>query len=150
MGAGVRYAQGSRTMGRRIAQHVETDAARGAVVSRRQSAPVAPLFAVPVAATQSAYGRHCHAGFRAAADQPHDLVCAVARMTLSPACDGPGQTHVTIMRTTQQQCDAGSSATRNVTDCPGLRCRCRISGVFTWNIAIKDQRRENFFLARVH
>ena len=41
-------------VGGRAAQHVEADAAGGAVVPRRQPAPVAPLLAVPRAAAQGA------------------------------------------------------------------------------------------------
>ena len=47
-----------RPLGRRAAQHVEADAGREPLVPRRQPAPVAALFAVPVAATEGADGRH--------------------------------------------------------------------------------------------
>ena len=62
LGPGLEHDQGPGPMGRRAAQHVEADAAGGAVVPWRQPAPVAPLFAVPVAAVQGADGRHRHAG----------------------------------------------------------------------------------------
>ena len=58
--------QRPRPLGRRTAQHVEADAAGGAVVPWRQPAPVAALFAVSGAAAQGAHGGHPDAGLRAA------------------------------------------------------------------------------------
>src|SRR6266404_2529261 len=49
-------------MGRRAAQHVEADAAGGPMVPRRQSAPVAPLLAVPLPAVDGALRGHPDAG----------------------------------------------------------------------------------------
>ena len=46
LGPRLRHGQGPRPVGGRAAQHVEADAAGGAVVPRRQPAPVAPLLAV--------------------------------------------------------------------------------------------------------
>ena len=62
LGARLQYDQGPRSMGRRAAQHVEADAAGGPMVPRRQSAPVAPLLAVPLAAVESALRAHPDAG----------------------------------------------------------------------------------------
>ena len=50
--------QGPRPVGGRAAQHVEAHPAGGAVVPRRQPAPVAPLLALPRAAAQGAGGGH--------------------------------------------------------------------------------------------
>ena len=50
VGTWFQYQEGSRTLGRRGAQHVEADPAAGALVSWRQFAPVAALFAVSGAA----------------------------------------------------------------------------------------------------
>ena len=66
LGPGLGHAEGSGPLGGRAAQHVEADAAGGTVVPRRQPAPVAPLFAVPVAAAQGAHGGHRYAGLRPA------------------------------------------------------------------------------------
>ena len=74
LGPRLQHHQGSRTVGRRAAQHVEADAAGGAVVPRRQPAPVAPLFAVSVAAAQGANGRHSDAGLRPAEGPPSRLI----------------------------------------------------------------------------
>ncbi len=63
-GAWVRYHQGPRPLGRRAAQHVETHQARGAVVPRRQPAPVAPLFAIPLPAIEGAHGGDRNPGLR--------------------------------------------------------------------------------------
>ena len=49
--------EGPGPVGGRAAQHVEADAAGGAVVPRRQPAPVAPLLAVPGAAAEGARWR---------------------------------------------------------------------------------------------
>ena len=57
LGPGLRHAEGPRSLGGRAAQHVEADPAGGAVVPRRQPAPVAPLFAVPGAPAQGAAWR---------------------------------------------------------------------------------------------
>ena len=64
--------QGPRPVGGRAAQHVEADAAGGAVVPRRQPAPVAPL----LAATSRCSSRRAlegidDAGLRAAGGPPH-------------------------------------------------------------------------------
>ena len=57
LGARLRHDQGPGPVGGRAAQHVEADAAGGAVVPRRQPAPVAPLLALPRAAAQGARPR---------------------------------------------------------------------------------------------
>ena len=57
-------------VGGRAAQHVEADAAGGAVVPRRQPAPVAPLLALPRAPAQGAGRGPRHAGLRAAGGPP--------------------------------------------------------------------------------
>src|SRR4051812_15154470 len=62
LGARLRYTQRSWPLGRRAAQYVEANPAAGAVVPRRQSAPVAPLFAVSRASAQGAHGGHPDAG----------------------------------------------------------------------------------------
>ena len=75
-------------MGRRTAQYVEADPAGSAVVPRRQSAPVAPLFAVPVAAAQGADGRHPDAGLRttgATSSVIAERVATAVRISNSPA-----------------------------------------------------------------
>ena len=54
-------------VGRRAAQHVEADPAGGALVPWRQPAPVAPLFAVPVAAAEGPLRRRPDACLWAAA-----------------------------------------------------------------------------------
>ena len=61
VGPGLGHDEGPRPVGGRAAQHVEADAAGGAVVPRRQPAPVAPLLAVPRAAAQGPRGRPRHA-----------------------------------------------------------------------------------------
>ena len=53
-GLGSDTAKDPGPVGGRAAQHVEADAAGGAVVPRRQPAPVAPLLALPRAAAQGA------------------------------------------------------------------------------------------------
>ena len=70
LGAGLGHQEGPGPVGGRAAQHVEADAAGGAVVPRRQPAPVAPLLAVPRAAAQGAPGGDRHAGLRAAGGAP--------------------------------------------------------------------------------
>ena len=57
LGPRLGHHQGPRPLGGRAAQHVEADAAGGAVVPRRQPAPVAPLLAVSGAAAEGAPGR---------------------------------------------------------------------------------------------
>ena len=64
LGPRLRHAQGPGAVGGRAAQHVEADAPGGAVVPRRQPAPVAPLLAVPVAAAEGAHGGNSDAGVR--------------------------------------------------------------------------------------
>ena len=73
LGAGIRYEEGSRPVGGRAAQHVEADPAGGAVVPRRQPAPVAPLLAVPRATAEGAGGGHRHAGLRPTGGPPPQL-----------------------------------------------------------------------------
>ena len=74
-GVGPRFGhhQGSRPVGRRGAQHVEAHPAGGAVVPRRQPAPVPPLQPVPLAADQGPHGRHPDAGLRARRGPPPEL-----------------------------------------------------------------------------
>ena len=67
LGSRLRHHQGSGPLGGRAAQHVEADAAGSAVVPWRQSAPVAPLLAVPVAAAQGTHGGRPDAGLWPAA-----------------------------------------------------------------------------------
>ena len=55
-GLGSDTPEGPGPVGGRAAQHVEADPAGGAVVPRRQPAPVAPLLAVPGAAAQGPEG----------------------------------------------------------------------------------------------
>ena len=76
VGPGLRHAEGPGPVGRRAAQHVEAHPAGGAVVPRRQPAPVAPLFAISVAAAQGAHGRHPDAGLRPPAGAPHQIAGA--------------------------------------------------------------------------
>ena len=57
LGPRLGHDQGPGPVGGRAAQHVEADAAGGAVVPRRQPAPVAPLLALPRAAAQGARWR---------------------------------------------------------------------------------------------
>ena len=73
LGPRLEHRQGSRPLGRRAAQHVEADPAGRAVVPRRQPAPVAALFAIPVVAAQGAHGGHPHAGLRTAAGSSSGL-----------------------------------------------------------------------------
>lgn len=61
LGLGLQHAQRPRAVGGRVAQHVEADAARCSVVPRRQPPPIAPLFAIPLPATQSAMRGHSDA-----------------------------------------------------------------------------------------
>src|SRR5438045_2741934 len=60
-------------MGRRASQHVETNPAGSALVSRRQSAPVATLLLVSGSAAQGAVGRNIDARLRAAGSTPLEL-----------------------------------------------------------------------------
>ncbi len=73
LGPWLKHQQGSRPVGGRAAQHVEADAAGGAVVPRRQPAPVAPLFAVPGAAVEGAPRGYPNAGLRAAEGPPQGV-----------------------------------------------------------------------------
>src|SRR6056297_1907011 len=73
LGAWVEYHQGPWPLGRRAAQHVETDAGSKPVDAWRQPASVATLFAVPVAADQGTYGRHSNPGLRAAGGASPEL-----------------------------------------------------------------------------
>src|SRR6202043_2636486 len=57
LGSRVEHDQGPRTVGGGAAQHVETDPAGGAVVPRRQLAPVAALLPVPCPPPQGTAGR---------------------------------------------------------------------------------------------
>ncbi len=66
LGTGLEHHQGPGSVGGRAAQHVEADPAGGAVVSRRQFAPVAALLAVSLAAAEGADGRDSNAGLRPA------------------------------------------------------------------------------------
>ena len=79
LGPRLRHAEGPGPVGRRAAQHVEADAAGGAVDARRQPAPVAPLFAVPVAAAEGALRGRSDAGLRAAAVVSQELNQAASR-----------------------------------------------------------------------
>ncbi len=63
-GLGSGTSEGSRTVGRRVAQHVEADPAAESLVPRRQPSAVAPLLAVPVAAVEGTDGRNPDAGVR--------------------------------------------------------------------------------------
>ena len=65
LGVGLRYHEGSRPMGRGVAEHVETNPAASTLVSRRQSPPVAPLLAILIAADQGSNGVGTHPGLRA-------------------------------------------------------------------------------------
>ena len=62
LGSGLRHHQGSRPLGGRTAQHVETDSSGGSLVPRRQPAPVPPLFALSRAPAQGAPGGPAHPG----------------------------------------------------------------------------------------
>ena len=73
LGPRIRYEEGSRSLGGRAAQHVEADPAGGALVPRRQPAPVAPLLAVPGATAEGARGGHRYAGLRAPGGPPPQL-----------------------------------------------------------------------------
>ena len=74
LGPGLGHHQGPRAVGGRAAQHVEADAAGGAVVPRRQPASVPALLALPRAAAQGPGGRHPDAGVRAAGGPPPQLM----------------------------------------------------------------------------
>ena len=73
LGPRLRHAEGPGPLGGRAAQHVEADPAGGAVVPWRQSAPVAPLLAVPGAAAQGAHGGHPDAGLRTPGSPSQEL-----------------------------------------------------------------------------
>ena len=85
LGPRLGHAEGPGPVGGRAAQHVEADPAGGAVVPRRQPAPVAPLFAVPGAAAQGADGGHPDAGLRASGDASQKLKRRLAPASLSLA-----------------------------------------------------------------
>ena len=98
LGARLGHDQGPGTMGRRATQHVEADATGGAVVPRRQSAPVAALFAVPGAAAQGADGRSGDAGLWSAGGPPQGVtmhasclrVCRSPERRSGPDVELPG------------------------------------------------------------
>ena len=71
--AWVCHHQRPRPVGRRRSQHVEAYAARGFVVSRRQPAPIAALFAVFVVAAKGPDGRYCSASLWLASGASHVL-----------------------------------------------------------------------------
>ena len=73
LGSRLGHHQGPWSVGGRAAQHVEADAAGGAVVPRRQSAPVTALLAVSGAATQGPDGGHPDTGLRTAGRPPPPL-----------------------------------------------------------------------------
>src|SRR5271170_269299 len=79
LGIGLRYSRRSRSLGGRAAQYVEADPAGGPMVPRRQPASVAPLFAVPRAATESANGRAFDASLWLAERSPRELRGRCAR-----------------------------------------------------------------------
>ncbi len=97
LGPRLRHGQGPRPVGGRAAQHVEADAAGGAVVPRRQPAPVALLLALPRAPAQGPRRGARHAGLRAGGGPPHrvsvtvvgsinaDVALAVARLPAAGA-----------------------------------------------------------------
>ena len=78
LGAGLGHEEGPGPVGGRAAQHVEADAAGGAVVPRRQPAPVAPLLALPRAAAEGAAGGARHAGLRTPGGAPSRVGCPLA------------------------------------------------------------------------
>src|SRR2546428_11061405 len=78
LGSRVSNRKGPRTMGRRAAQHVETNPAGGALVSWRQPAPVETLFLVPGSSTQGPNGRDPDSGLRASGSSPPELALPLA------------------------------------------------------------------------
>ncbi|QWZ06743.1 NAD(P)-binding domain-containing protein [Nocardioides panacis] len=73
VGPRVGHHQGPWSLGGRAAQHVEAHPAGGAVVPRRQPAPVPALLAVPRPAAQGPGRGHRHPGLRPAGGAPRQL-----------------------------------------------------------------------------
>src|SRR3989442_15599108 len=73
LGSRVRYCKGPRTMGRRAAEHVETDPAGSALVSWREPATGETLLLVPGPSAQGSHGRDPNTGLRASRSPPPQL-----------------------------------------------------------------------------
>ena len=74
LGPRLGHPQGPRSVGGRAAQHVEADPAGGAVVPRRQPAPVAALLALPGPAAQGPVRGHPDPRLRPGRGAPHPLI----------------------------------------------------------------------------